>query len=180
MDKTALYKISYGLYVIGVRVAAGVTGQAGGGDAAQSSPPGAFGGCVVDAFIQSTDAPATAILCSMKRSLTNALIKAERCFTVSVLPEEADPFVIANFGLQSARVADKWARVETDWHDGLPALRCACAGIRLRMTDARELSTHTVFFCDVEDAWQGGGAPLLYATYQREIKGKMMAMRGGG
>jgi flavin reductase (DIM6/NTAB) family NADH-FMN oxidoreductase RutF len=156
MDKTALYKISYGLYVVGVRHGEG------------------FGGCTVDAFIQSTDAPPTAILCSMQRSLTNALIKENREFTLSILPAGVDPFIIANFGFQSARTADKWANVETEWHNGLPALCCACAGLYLRMTDIREQGSHSVFFCDIIDAWTGEGTPLLYADYQRDLKPKTM------
>ena len=165
MDKTALFKVTCGLYVVGVR----------NGDA--------FGGCIVDAFMQATDAPPTAIMCSMRRTLTNELIKANRAFTLSVLPAGVDPFIVANFGFQSARAADKWTRVETDWQDGLPALRCACAGLLLRMNEARELQTHTAFFCDILNAWQGEGSPLLYADYQRDMKPATMAafqsLKGG-
>ncbi len=157
MDKTALHRVSYGLYVTGV--------QQGDG----------FGGCVVDAFMQTTDTPATALLCSMQRTFSNALIKEHGRFTVSVLPANVDPLVIANFGFQSARTADKWANVAHTMHDGLPALDCACAGMLLRVTDLRELATHTLFFCDIEDAWVGAGEPLLYAEYQRSMKPATLA-----
>lgn len=157
MDKTALFKISYGLYVTGVQNGAG------------------FGGCVVDAFMQTTDAPATAVLCSMRRTLSNALVKESRLFTLSVLPAHVDPLVIANFGFQSARDADKWANVPHTLRGGLPALDCACAGMLMRVTDLRELATHTLFFCDIEDAWTGEGDPLLYAEYQRSMKPAAMA-----
>jgi len=157
MDKTALFKLSYGLYVTGVRNADG------------------FGGCVVDAFMQTTGVPATAVLCSMQRTLSNALIKEHGLFTLSVLPADVDPAVIANFGYRSARTADKWANVAHAMHGGLPALECACAGLLLRITDWRELSTHTLFFCDIEDAWTGEGDPLLYAEYQRSFKEATLA-----
>ena len=157
MDKNALRKLSYGLYVTGV--------QSGKG----------FGGCVVDAFMHPTEAPATAVLCSMQRSLSNGLIKERRAFTLSVLPAGVDPLVIATFGFQSARTADKWAHVAHTVREGLPALACACAGMLLRVTDLRELSTHTLFFCDIEDAWTGEGDPLLYAEYQRSLKPAAMA-----
>jgi len=157
MDKTALFKISYGLYATGVQNEQG------------------FGGCVVDAFMQTTDAPATALLCSMQRTLSNALIKKNGVFTLSVLPADVDPMVIANFGFQSARTADKWANVAHTMHGGLPALDCACAGLLLRVTGLRELSTHTLFFCDIEDAWTGEGGPLLYAEYQRSFKPATLA-----
>jgi len=125
--------------------------------------------------MHTTEAPATAVLCSMRRSLTNALIKEHRAFTVSVLPAGVDPLVIASFGFQSARDADKWAPVEHAMRGGLPVLACACAGLSLRMTDLRELSTHTLFFCDIEDAWAGEGDPLLYAEYQRSFKPAAMS-----
>ena len=157
MEKAALHKVSYGLYVVGVRCGEG------------------FGGCVVDAFMQATDAPPTALLCSMQRGHTRALIHEHRAFTVSILPVGVDPMVIANFGLQSSRTVDKWANVDYALHDGLPALACACAGMRLRVSDARELSTHTLFYCDIEDAWQGEGEPMLYADYQRSMKPAVMA-----
>jgi len=157
MDKAALTKLSYGLYVTGVKNREG------------------FGGCVVDAFMQTTEAPATAVLCSMQRSLSNALIKEHSAFTLSVLPTVVDPMVIANFGFQSARAADKWAHVAHTMRGGLPVLACACAGLLLQVTDARELSTHTLFFCDIEDAWMREGDPLLYADYQRALKPATMA-----
>lgn len=152
MEKTALSKISYGLYVVGVRNGEG------------------FGGCIVDAFIQATLMPPTAILCSMRHTLTNALIKEHGILTLSILPADVDPMIISNFGLQSARDADKWSRVETNWRDELPSLRCACAGMLLKVVDARDLTTHTMFFCDILDAWEGDGSPLLYADYQRDMK----------
>jgi flavin reductase (DIM6/NTAB) family NADH-FMN oxidoreductase RutF len=157
LDKTALFKLSYGLYVVGVRHGEG------------------FGGCIVDAFMQTTDTPATAVLCNGQRTLTNALIKEHRELTLSVLPADVDPVIIADFGFQSARTVDKWAAVPFETRDGLPALTCACAGLRLRVTDLRELATHTLFFCDVEDAWQDPGEPLLYNEYQRSMKPATMA-----
>ncbi|MCL2811607.1 MAG: flavin reductase family protein [Clostridia bacterium] len=157
MDKSALFKLSYGLYVIGVQKDEG------------------FGGCVVDAFMHTTEAPPTAVLCCMQRSLTNTLIKEHRVFTISVLPTDVDPLVIANFGFQSARSANKWAHVEHRMHGGLPALTHACAGLLLRATDFRELSTHTLFFCDIEDGWIGQGDPLLYGEYQRVMKPATLA-----
>ena len=157
MEKAALRKLSYGLYVTGVQRGQG------------------FGGCVVDAFMHTTESPATAVLCSMRRSLSNALIKEHGVFTLSVLPVGVDPVVIANFGLQSVCTADKWAHVEHTMRGGLPVLSCACAGLLLRTTDLRELSTHTLFFCDIEDAWTGEGDPLLYAEYQRSMKPATMA-----
>lgn len=157
MDKTALFKVSYGLYVAGVR-----NGQS-------------FGGSVVDAFMQTSDTPCTAALSSMKTSLTCELIGKTGELMLSVLPQNVDPLIIANFGFQSARKVDKWANVAHEVVEGLPRLACACASYRLKVVGSRELPTHMLYFLDVENAWQGEGAPLLYADYQAKMKPAAMS-----
>jgi flavin reductase (DIM6/NTAB) family NADH-FMN oxidoreductase RutF len=157
MDPKALYKISYGLYVVGTKL-----GEK-------------YAGCVVDAFIQSTSSPVpTVILCSIQKNQTNAAIKETGEFTVSVLGTDVDPFVIGNFGFQSGRDADKWANVPHTLSDGLPVLENAISYLRCKVTDQKELSTHTAFFCEVTDAWLGKGEPLIYGDYQKDMKGKTM------
>ena len=155
MDEKALFKISYGLYVLGI--------QAG----------NRFGGCVVDAVAQvSGGQPPVIIIGSMNNNLTNKLIKDKREFTLSVLAENVHPFVIANFGFQSAKDVDKWANVPHMVKDGLPVVDGAVAYFRYKMTEAKELATHTAFFCEVTDAWHGENSakPLIYSDYQRDMK----------
>jgi len=155
MDTTALFKLSYGLYVVGTKI------------------DGKDAGCIVDAFVQSTSAPTpTVILCSIKANQTNTAIKQTGEFTVSVLPTDVDPFVIGNFGFQSGRDSDKWANVPHKYQDGLPVLENAVAFLRCRVTEAKELSTHTAFFCEVVDASLGSGEPLTYGEYQKSMKMK--------
>ncbi len=95
-------------------------------------------------------------------------------FAVSVLGTDVDPFIIGNFGFQSGRDADKWSAVPHRLADGLPVLEKAVAYLRCKVTDAKELSTHTAFFCDVADAWLGEGEPLIYGDYQKNMKSKSM------
>jgi flavin reductase (DIM6/NTAB) family NADH-FMN oxidoreductase RutF len=155
MDTTALFKLSYGLYVVGVRNGNG------------------FGGCIVDAVAQVSmgDVP-TIIVGSMKRNLTNELIKKEKEFSLSILSKGVDPFVIGNFGFQSSRNVDKWSNVPHTLTDGFPYLDGSVAEIKLKMTEAKELDTHTVFFCEVQDARLGNTSddPLIYGDYQKSMK----------
>ena len=155
MDEKALYRISYGLYIVG----------------AQAEKY--FGGCVVDAIAQvSSGQPPIIIFGSMKNNLTNRLVKDKGIFTLSVLPENVHPFVIANFGFQSAKDIDKWSNVQHTIKDGLPTLDGAVAYFQCRVTEEKELATHTVFFCEVIDAWQGDNAAksLIYGDYQRDMR----------
>ncbi len=157
MDTKALYKLSYGLYVTGTKI------------------DGKYAGCVVDAFVQSTSSPVpTVILCSIQKNQTNEAIKQTGEFTISVLSTDVDPFIIGNFGFQSGRDTDKWANVPHKIVDGLPVLEKAVAFLRCKVTDLKELSTHTAFFCEVTDAWQGEGEPLIYGDYQKSMKTKTM------
>jgi|GEM_PF-6499 len=157
MDITALYNISYGLYVVGSKI------------------DGKDAGSVVDAFIQSTSSPVpTVILCSIQANQTNAAIKQTGEFTVSVLANDVDPFIIGNFGFQSGRDADKWANVKHKRIGDLPVLENAVAYLRCKVIDHKELSTHTAFFCEVIDAVKGQGEPLIYGEYQKNMKAKTM------
>lgn len=158
MDSTALYKVSYGLYVVGTKI------------------DGKYAGCVVDAFIQSTSSPVpTVILCSILANQTNAAIKQSGEFTISVLATDTDPFIVGNFGFQSGRNADKWANVPHKIVAGLPVLEKAVSYLRCKVTDQKELSTHTAFFCEITDAWLGDGEPLIFGDYQKTMKAKSLA-----
>ena len=142
MDTKALFKLTYGLYVVGVR---------NGDD---------FGGCVVDAVMQTTVEPPTLVVSSNKSTRTNECIAKTKEFSLSVLSETTDPFVIANFGFQSCRAAEKWNKVSHRFLNGLPVLNNAAAYLHCRVTDVKELSTHTLFFCDITEAVDGTGKAL--------------------
>jgi flavin reductase (DIM6/NTAB) family NADH-FMN oxidoreductase RutF/rubredoxin len=153
MDSQALTKISSGLYVTGVKNG------------------GSFGGSLVDALIQATNAnPPHIIFCSMNGNNTTELIKKSGEFTVSVLGDDVNPFVLANFGFQSSRNVDKWANVEHELRDGLPVLKNAAAAFLCKVEDIRIMSTHNIFTCTVENAWLGSGEPLLYGDYHKNLK----------
>lgn len=160
MDKTALYPLSYGLYVIGVK-----------NDFCE------FGGCVVDALMQisSGNTPQIAVSC-MKNNNTPAMIKKYGKFTVSVLGRAVDPFVLSCFGFQSGKNSDKWAAVEHDFADGLPVLKKAVSYLVCTVSKVIEADTHILFIADVTDAFNGEkDEPLLYADYHKEYKDKALS-----
>jgi flavin reductase (DIM6/NTAB) family NADH-FMN oxidoreductase RutF/rubredoxin len=154
MDAAALFKLSYGLYVVGVKTEKGL------------------GGCIVDAVAQvAAGEPLSVIVACMKKNYTNDCIKKAGEFTLSVLPADADPFVVANFGFQSGRDTAKWDNVPHTIKDGLPLLDGAAAYLRLRVVEEREFSTHTMFICDVIDAENGAAAKsLIFGDYQATMK----------
>ncbi len=157
MDTAAMLKITYGLYIVGSKLDGKMTGS------------------VVDAFMQTTVTPTpTVVLSCIKTNQTNAAIKQTGEFMVSILGTKVNPFVVANFGFQSGRDVDKWANVAHEDIDGLPILADSVAYLRCKVVDAKELSTHTVFFCEVTEALLGEGEPLVYGDYQKDMRVKAM------
>jgi flavin reductase (DIM6/NTAB) family NADH-FMN oxidoreductase RutF len=132
-----------------------------------------FGGCIIDAVgqVAKGDNPLV-MLAIMKKSYTNECVKTTGELTLSVLPANVDPFVIGNFGFQSARDVDKWANVPHTIKDGLPLLNDTVAYLRLRVVNQMEFSTHSMFICELTDAGNGSNPakPLVYGDYQAGMK----------
>jgi flavin reductase (DIM6/NTAB) family NADH-FMN oxidoreductase RutF len=162
MENKALYKLSYGLYVTGVETANG------------------YGGSVVDSIAQvSHGDPMRIAFGSMNKNFTTESIRQTGEFTLSVLGQDIDPFVIANFGFQSARDPEvrKWGNVKHTVKDGLPVLDGALSAIKLNVEEIIAYDTHTLFIGAVKDAWLGESeaAPLLYAEYLQNRKDEVFA-----
>ena len=159
MEIKALDKLTYGLYVLGVE---GTTG---------------FGGCIVDAVMQASMEENPVLLISLiKRNYSPECLKRTGEFTLSVLREDSDPLLIGLFGFQSARVADKWVNVPHTLFHGLPVLsEGSAASIYGKVTEVKELSSHILFVCRVEDAVLGDGRAMVYSDYL--TKGKTATMK---
>jgi flavin reductase (DIM6/NTAB) family NADH-FMN oxidoreductase RutF len=162
MDNKALYKLSHGLYVTGVETANG------------------FGGSVVDAIAQvSLGDPPRIAFGGMNKNFSTESIRRSGELTLSVLGQDVDPFVIANFGFQSARdpQVKKWDNVRHTVKDGLPVLDGALSFIRLSVEQLVVYDTHTLFLTSVKDAWLGESeaGPLLYAEYLAGKKDEVFA-----
>jgi flavin reductase (DIM6/NTAB) family NADH-FMN oxidoreductase RutF len=158
IDVTAMFKLSCGLYVVGVKD----------GDE--------LGGCIVDAVIQTTAAPVTLALCSICKNRTNELIKKTGRFSISILCQNCDPAVIARFGFQSCRKAVKWqALPDRAEREGLPVLAKAAGWLVCEVRQSVELGTHTMFLCNVLFAEKGEGEPLTYNYYRDHMKDATVA-----
>jgi flavin reductase (DIM6/NTAB) family NADH-FMN oxidoreductase RutF len=115
----------------------------------------------------------------MNKNFTTESIRRSGEFTLSVLGQDIDPFVIANFGFQSARDPQikKWNNVRHTIKDGLPTLDDALSFIRLSVEEIIVYDTHTLFLAAIKDAWLGtsNAAPLLYAEYLAGKKNEVFA-----
>ncbi|MDR0854307.1 MAG: flavin reductase family protein [Clostridiales Family XIII bacterium] len=157
-----LNKLSYGLYVTGVRDEANdrVTGH------------------ICDAVAQLSMGEKPQVVVSiMNKNYTKDCIEKSGEFTLSVLPDTVDPFVIGNFGFQSGKDVSKWPNVPHNVVDGLPILCEAVSYVRLKVIDKRVMDSHTAFFCEAigGEVLHEDKTPLIYADYFKELKDLVMA-----
>lgn len=146
----AFCRFTYGLYVIGAKSSYG------------------FAGCVIDAVMQTTCSPARFVMSCLKNNATPLALSENPDFTLSVLPKDVDPFIIANFGFQSSRNVAKWENVSYTLVDGLPVLTENVAYLRAKVTEIRDLGTHLLLFCDALDGQANANKQALTYTYYQE------------
>jgi len=158
LDPTALFKLSYGLYVVGAK-----------------DKDGRYAGCVVNTVTQATAKPVTLTVCINKDNFTNACIKRTGKFTVSILSEETPESVFGIFGFSSSRDRDKFAEAPHGvTPSGLPYLSEHVTGyFECRVLSFTDNFTHTIFVAEVTEAENlSGEPPMTYAYYHSTVKGK--------
>lgn len=155
MDKAAMYKLTYGLFVL--------TAKEGEKD----------NGCIINTAMQVTTSPNRIIIVVNKENYTHDMIQRTKVFNVSCLCEGATFDVFKHFGFQSGKNVDKAADREYPRAENkviyLPEM--ANAYISGKVVSETDLGTHTMFLADVTDAKVLGEAESVsYSFYQKNIK----------
>lgn len=161
MDKKAMYKLSYGLFVL--------TAREGEKD----------NGCIINTAIQAASEPNQLSICVNKANYTHDMIVRTGKFTVSVLSEQADFELFRHFGFQSGRDVDKFADF-TDCARGTDGLFYIMKGtnayISVSVAKAIDLGSHTMFIGEITDMAVLSDVPsTTYEYYQSHIKPKPQA-----
>lgn len=155
MNKSALYQLSYGVYVV------------------STWDKGRATGCTANSAMQITSSPATVAVSINHDNYTNQCIQETGRFAVSILGENTDPGVIGTFGFYSGRDTDKFDKVKQVVKECMPVVADACAYLVCEVIDKMETSSHTVFLGKVLDAdVLKQDTPMTYAYYHNVIKGK--------
>ena len=94
MDKKAMYKLSYGLFVLTAR------------EAEKDN------GCIINTAIQAASEPNQLSICVNKANYTHDMIERTGKFTVSVLSQNAQFELFKHFGFQSGRDTNKFESFE--------------------------------------------------------------------
>ena len=157
MNRAALHKISYGLYIV------------------TSGQDGKFNGQIANSIIQVASKPASIAVCINKDNYTCELIKSSKKFSVSILTEDTPMTFIGLFGFKSGRNVDKLKETKTKTGTtGVPIiLDHALAYIETEVEGELDCGTHTIFVGKVVEAdVLADGEPMTYAYYQNVKGGK--------
>jgi len=158
MDREAMFRIGYGLYVL--------TAREGKKD----------NGCIINTLTQVTSEPNRVAITVNKSNLTHDLIMRTDAFNVSMLTESTPFYVFKHFGFQSGRDCNKFADCEQENRSPNGILyvpKFTNAYLSASVWSSRDLGTHTMFIADVTDARVLSNEPsLTYAYYQEHIKPK--------
>lgn len=165
MDNKAMYKLSYGLFVV-------------------TAKTDKDNGCITNTAMQVTTTPNRISLAVNKENYTHDMIVKSGIFNVSILSEEATFDTFEHFGFQSGRTTDKFA----DYSDYARAengvtyiTKGTNAMISAKVFDTVDLGTHTLFIADVTDAMTISDVPsATYAYYHAHIKSKPKAEKPAG
>ncbi len=157
IDNKAMYKITYGLYMLTTT------------DGEKQN------GCIVNTVAMLTDNPKRITLFVNKANYSNELLKKTGVFNVSVLTESAPFELFKKFGFVSGREVDKFENESYPVSEnGLYYLpEYANALLSGKVVDSYDYGTHTLFVAEITEAKTlNEENSVSYEYYQKNIKTK--------
>lgn len=155
MDITTLYKLTYGLYVVGAFI------------------DGKAVGCTINTCFQVTSTTPRVAVCLNKNNYTLEAIRQNCRFSLSIIAEDTDPMIIGKFGFFSSRDTDKYEPFGMEVISMTPCVKGKfCGRLILEAEQFVECDTHIIVVARVVDTVAGSGVPMTYAYYHDVIKGK--------
>ena len=162
IEKEAMYKIPYGLYMLTTT------------DGEKQN------GCIVNTVSMITDDPKRIVVFVNKANYSETLLQKNKIFNVSVLTESTPFEIFKQFGFQSGRDVDKieGGRYEKS-ENGLYYLpEHANAFMSAKVIDSYDYGTHTLFVAEVTEAKKlSNEKSATYEYYQSNIKPKPQAAK---
>lgn len=162
MDNKAMYKLTYGLFVLTTR------------------NDGRDYGCIINTAIQAASLPNQLSICVNKANHTHDMILKSGIFTVSTISEKADFDLFKRFGFQSGRDVDKFAGFASVG-EGPKGMKYITEGtnahISVKVSQTADLGSHTMFVGEIIDMVVLNDDPsTTYVYYLENIKPKPEAV----
>jgi len=155
IDYQALFKISYGLYIV-------CSGSKEKGN-----------GYISNTVFQVTSEPPHFATCCHKENHTAELIRSSGAYSVSVLHKDAAPDTIGTFGYKSGSDTDKLKGMQIRYGEtGTPiVLTDTIAFMEFRVTETIDVGTHLMFIGKLvqSEILDHDAEPLTY-RYYRDVK----------
>ena len=168
MDKKALFKIGYGLYVL----TSGVNED----EVKNGSFKVQDNGCIINTVMQVTSDPCQVAIAVNKLNYTNEMIQKTKKFNISVLSENTKFEIFKHFGFQSGKDVDKFANfsdVKRSPNGLLYITRDTNAYMSAYVKQEIDLGSHTMFIAQLVAAETLSDVPTAtYDYYQKNIKPK--------
>jgi len=153
----ALFKVSYGLYVV-------CSGDKNRGN-----------GFISNTVFQVTSSPARFASCCNKDNYTAEFIKGSGAFSVSVLHQDTPADIFGRFGYKSGRDFDKLQGMRVQYGEtGVPiVLDEAIAFLECRVVQTYDVGTHWLFIGELvqSDVVDDSMEPITYLHYREVNKG---------
>ena len=166
MDNKAIYKLSYGLFVLTAKVREKENG------------------CITNTAIQVASEPNQISFAINKASYTHDMVMETKKCCLSVIGEDADFELFKHFGFQSGRDVDKFAGY-TDCKyagNGVPFItKGTNAFFSIEVKQTVDLGSHTLFIGEPAEMEVLSDTPsATYAYYQEHIKPKQKKIESAG
>ena len=159
MDFRALFKISYGMYLVSSKKGEKINAQ------------------LSNTVVQISPEPATMLVSINKKNLTHEYISESGVFTISVISDKCDMKEIGPFGFRTGRDYDKFSACNYELgKNGAPFIKKnMCAYIECEVVKSMDCLTHTIFIGRVTEAeiLDPELQPMTYDYYHKELKGKL-------
>ncbi len=155
MNKGALQKCSYGVYVVSTQYDGKLNGQ------------------IANTACQITSDPPTISVSLNKDNLTHDLITKSRVFSISILSEDAPMQFIGRFGFKSGRDTEKFEGVNYKIGEtSAPIiLEYVASYMDCELINTMDVGTHTIFVGRIIDAEiVSESRPMTY-EYYHQVKG---------
>ncbi|MGN0489831.1 MAG: rubrerythrin [Ruminococcus sp.] len=163
MDNKAMYKLSYGLFVL--------TAKEGGKD----------NGCIINTAIQAASAPNQLSICVSKSNFTHDMIINTGEFNVSVISQRAGFDLFKHFGFQSGKDVNKFETFEkyNRSANGIVYItEDTNAYFSVKVDKTVDLGSHTMFVGEITDMEVLSDNPsATYEYYHNNIKPKPQPVR---
>jgi flavin reductase (DIM6/NTAB) family NADH-FMN oxidoreductase RutF len=157
IDIEALFKISYGLYIVCS------------GDKSRGN------GFISNTVFQVTAEPAKFAVCCNKNNYTSEFIKTYNAFSVSILDRDVSSELIGSFGYKSGRDFNKLVGTTLKYGStGVPVVLDECiAYMEFKLLRTIDEGTHLIFIGELVTAeiLDKTKEPLTYAYYRQVKKG---------